>query len=99
MVVNPNGGKTRPTLDGIWSVKSRPTLDGIWSVKSRPTLDGIWSVKSAKTPIAEVLPVQPEHQELVEIPQENAPVDQQHTAEERRYPERIELVNKRDKCM
>lgn len=37
----------------------------------------------------EVPPVQPEHQELVEIPQENAPVDQQHTTEERRYPERI----------
>ena len=40
---------------------------------------------------AEVHCVQPElHvQVLGEIPQENAPVDQQHTAEERRYPGRI----------
>ena len=56
---------------------------------------------------AEVLPVQPE-QELVEIPQENAPVDQQHTAEDRIYIlnrsdvlrkdtslARVELVNKK----
>ena len=56
---------------------------------------------------AEVLPVQPE-QELVEIPQENAPVDQQHTAEDRKYIlngsdvlrkdtslARVELVNKK----
>ena len=34
----------------------------------------------------EVLPVQPEH---VEIPQGNGTDDQQHTEEERRYPERI----------
>ena len=53
---------------------------------------------------AEVLPVQPEHQELGEIPQQNAPVDQQHTAEETRYPERIRRPpkryspNKRDEC-
>ena len=33
---------------------------------------------------AEVHRVQPEHQVLGEIPQENAPVDQQQTAEERR---------------
>ena len=31
--------------------------------------------------------VQPEHQELVD--QENAPVDQRHITEKRRYPERI----------